>query len=337
MAKNTKPAAKKAATIKEAEVVKPAAEPSAQKETVVEKSPRRTWSVDSLFWGLLLVVLGGMFLLNNFGVLQVTWMELWRLWPLLVIAAGFSVLATRHWLWKFVSALFVIMALVAVVVVGTGQYAPPVGEVRDHEQSVVLDDTAKQVEVELEAGASSLDITSADTDDVVHAAVTGSAFELTKNTRTDDATQYVRIASERDHGWWMMSPGKNDWTVKLSERVPMKLRIEAGASRTVADLSELNLTSLRLDAGASSTELKLGNKATSLKVDIDSGASSLNIRVPEACGVSLKFEGGLSSKELADLKETAEGQYRSDNYDTATNKIDIVVDAGLSSLKLERY
>lgn len=337
MADDTKRTTKKTPKLKEAKVVKPAPQPAGKKETVVEEVPRRTWSVDSLFWGLLLVVLGGMFLLNNFGVLQVTWTELWRLWPLLVIAAGFSLLATRHWLWKLVSALFVILALVAVVVVGTGQYAPDVSETRQHEQSVTLDDEAKLAEVELDAGASTLDITSADTDDVVHAVVTGRAFSLEKNERTVGTTQYVRVSSERDHGWWMMGSGKNDWKVTLGERVPMKLRIDAGASHTVADLSGLNLTSLRLDAGASSTELKLGNKATSVKVDIDSGASSLNIKVPQGSGVSLKFEGGLSSKDVADLKETAEGEYRSDDYDTASNKIDIVVDAGLSSLKIERY
>ena len=303
---------------------------------VVEKKQQRHWSVDSLFWGLLLIVVGGMILLSNLGVLEVSWMELWRLWPLLVIAAGFSVLATRHWFWRVLSVLFVLFALMAVIAVGTGRYEPET-QWGYQEQSVSLATGVTQAEVEISAGASKLDIVSADTDNVIDASVDSSNSELTKSTRTVDGTQYARVATERDHGWWMMAPGKNDWTVELTERVPMKLQIEAGASSTNADLSKLHLTSLRLEAGASSTELKLGNKARELKVDIDSGVSSLKIMVPKDSGVLLKFDGGLSSKNVADLKEYSEGEYRSDDYSTAASKIDLVVDAGLSSLEIVRY
>jgi len=305
-----------------------------EEEKVVEKKQQRRWSVDSLFWGLLLVVVGGMILLSNLGVLEVSWMELWRLWPLLVIAAGFSVLATRHWFWRLLSVLFVVFALMAVIAVGTGRYAPE-AQWGHQEQSVSLATGVTQAEVEISAGASKLEVVSADTDNVIDASVDGSNSELTKSTRTVDGTQYARVTS--DHGWWMMAPGKNDWTVKLTERVPMKLQIEAGASSTNADLSMLHLTSLRLEAGASHTELKLGNKVRELKVDINSGVSSLKIMVPKDSGVSLKFEGGLSSKDVADLKEYSEGEYRSDDYSTAADKIDLVVDAGLSSLDIVRY
>lgn len=337
MADNTKRTEKTSAKKNVAKPVEPAkADADTSKDTVEKKQPRR-WSVDSLFWGLLLVVIGGMILLSNLGVLQVNWMELWRLWPLLIIAAGFSVLATRHWFWKVLSVLFVVIALMAVIAVGTGRYEPGAGMWGHQQQSVNLENGVTQTEVEIKTGASQLEVVSADTDNVIDVSVEDSNSELTKSTRTADGTQYVRIASENNHGWWMMAPSKSDWAVTLTERVPMKLQIKAGASSTNADLSKLNLTSLRLDAGASSTELKLGNKAPELKVDIDSGVSSIKIMVPKDSGVSLKFKGGLSSKDVADLKEQSEGEYRSDNYSTAASKVDLVVDAGLSSLEIVRY
>jgi hypothetical protein len=42
-----------------------------------------------LSWGLLLAAVGVLLLLGNFGIGGVTWDLLWRLWPGILIYAGF--------------------------------------------------------------------------------------------------------------------------------------------------------------------------------------------------------------------------------------------------------
>jgi hypothetical protein len=99
----------------------------------------------------------------------------------------------------------------------------------------------------------------------------------------------------------------------------------------------VRLTDLTVKAGASSSVITLGSKQVDLNVNIDSGASSTLLRIPKDSGVTLNFEGGLSSRVFDDLQEVSDGRYRSQNYETATNRITIDADAGMASFRIERY
>lgn len=304
--------------------------------TRVNKESRFSWNAGSVFWGLLLVAVGTLLLLGNLGWLDVNWAEVWRLWPLLVIAGGFSVLASTHWLWKLLSVLFVLAAIGAVILIGTGRYEAGVGVMQKHESSIRVDQDASSGVVEIKAGASEMNIRSSDSVQLVETILESDSLELNEESIRDGATQRVKLSGDGAHIWWL-GPTKNSWDVTLTERLPIDLIVDAGASSINADLSNVRLTLLKLNAGASSTDIKLGDKTDELKVEIDSGASSATIRVPRNSGVSVRFEGGLSSKDFADLKEVSEGYYRSDEYEAASKKIDMIIDAGLASFKLERY
>ncbi len=52
--------------------------------------------VSTLFWGILLVLIGGLFLLNNLGVLDVNWDTIWRLWPMILVFWGLSILVGKQ-------------------------------------------------------------------------------------------------------------------------------------------------------------------------------------------------------------------------------------------------
>jgi len=86
------------------------------KDTV--KCPRcerdKKLGIGRIFWGLLLVLVGGMLIADNFGLVNVNWSDLWRLWPLCVIAAGLSVLSVRGTIWKIFMILFALATLGAI-------------------------------------------------------------------------------------------------------------------------------------------------------------------------------------------------------------------------------
>jgi hypothetical protein len=53
---------------------------------------RRNW-----VWPIVLIFIGGIFLLNNLGLIdQVTWRSIWRLWPLIFVAIGLDGLLRRN-------------------------------------------------------------------------------------------------------------------------------------------------------------------------------------------------------------------------------------------------
>ncbi|MEI7689592.1 MAG: DUF5668 domain-containing protein [Candidatus Saccharibacteria bacterium] len=71
----------------------------------------KNWAVGRIFWGLLLVLVGGLLIADNFGWVNVNWSDLWRLWPLFIISAGLSVLSIRGIVWKIFSVIFAVAVL----------------------------------------------------------------------------------------------------------------------------------------------------------------------------------------------------------------------------------
>jgi hypothetical protein len=76
--------------------------------TVKNSSPR------SFFWPLLLIILGTLFLLNNFSLLPWSiWNSLLKFWPILLIFIGLEILLGRS---KIANLL---MTTIGLVIVGT--------------------------------------------------------------------------------------------------------------------------------------------------------------------------------------------------------------------------
>ena len=75
-------------------------------------------------WGIILVLLGVILLLQTFNVLPWgLWGSLWRLWPLLLIAIGLNIILSRVNVWLaggvVIAIWILLMALAAVILVRT--------------------------------------------------------------------------------------------------------------------------------------------------------------------------------------------------------------------------
>jgi hypothetical protein len=94
---------------------------------------------------------------------------------------------------------------------------------------------------------------------------------------------------------------------------------------------------MKLDMGAASLELKLGDKYPETMVDVDAGASSVEILVPDSSGCEIKADVSISSKDFKGFRKIHSNLYRTENFETAKNKIYISLDAGVSSIEVRRY
>lgn len=80
------------------------------------------WGIGKIFWGLLFILIGGLILIDNFGLANVRWVDLWRLWPLTIVMIGLSILAFNNMIWRIVSVALIIVTLGAIVWVAMGNY-----------------------------------------------------------------------------------------------------------------------------------------------------------------------------------------------------------------------
>ena len=64
--------------------------------------------------GIVLMVIGSLFALNNFGVIEFSWCVLFRLWPLIFIVWGVSILPLKSWIKLCIVGVAFVVALVLV-------------------------------------------------------------------------------------------------------------------------------------------------------------------------------------------------------------------------------
>lgn len=323
---------------KEAEVVevKPAHDVNKTIKKPEELLPKKVgWNAGRIFWGLLLVVVGALILANNFGWVDVHWDNLWRLWPLMIVAAGLSVLSLRNWVWRLITTVFVILALGAVILVSLVDY----GDLSDSKTykttSQKLSNDVNLADITVKAGASRINVDTTNQDAVVEAKLNSSFVGLNQQVGMNGNTQVVTLSMEGRRHWWRGN-SNSVLDVNLTRKVPVKLALEIGASDTHIDLSKAKVHSVNVRAGASSVVLRLGDLLDNTAVDISSGVSSIVLQVPASSGVRAEIDGGLASRDMADLIELGD-VYESSNYGVAAKKIIVIGSFGLASFTIERY
>ena len=258
----------------------------------------------NLFWGLVLIVLGGLFFLQASGLIKDV---LGWFWPAFLIMLGLWVLGGRY-------------LLVSI----------PDGETF----SIDLQGAAR-LEMEAGHGAGSIFFGGGAPAGV---ALTGTqALGLDKSSHLSGESLVVKL----DAGPTFLpflGPEGGEWRFNLTQEVPVSIKLDAGASHLLFDMTDVKLTYLGIDTGASSVTINLPARAGHTLVDIESGAASLDLTVPEGVGARIRFELGASSLNIDEKRfprlTAAPNLYQSADYDSASNKVEINLEGGANSVSL---
>lgn len=323
------------------------AEQSTDQEPIAKDAPTtansrtdndNNWNIGRLFWGLLFIVVGGLVLANNFHVLDVNWINVWRLWPLAIIAAGVSILSVRSWIWRILTVLLMLVTFATIIFAALADY-PKITPLPQRSTDAIvrqLSPAINNAEVTIKSGLSDLRIVSADQDEIAKVNLTSSHMSLTQSSVRDGDTQRISFSSEAGDGIWT-GDVKSSWDVRLTRSLSLNVNVDAGASDANIDLSQAQLRAIDVDAGASNLTLKLGTQEKLTQINLNSGASAVTIKIPKTSGIRLMLDNGLSSKQIANLIEVSKDTYESPNYADTSNKIELTGKIGVSSFIIERY
>jgi len=125
------------------------------------------------------------------------------------------------------------------------------------------------------------------------------------------------------------------WTVKLTDEVPLRLKVATGASETSLNLRDLRVTELKIETGASSTQVTLPANAGFTTVKVEAGAASLNLVVPQGVAARIHDKSGLSTVKVDPTRfNRIGGLYESPDYATAANRAEIFLESGLGSFDI---
>jgi len=283
-------------------------------------------------FGLLLVAVGVLLLLQTLGLVPwAVWLDVWRLWPVLLIIAGVSILFGERARW--LAAL-----LVVVLLIGSAAFAVYQSSLFGKQEAASrIDeplDSAKYLTAKLDFGAGSIRLSALSTDSpsLVEGAFSGSG-EGVRSTFTRNGDRASLDLARLSPRWFFIGSAKEEWALALSPIVEIDLTINAGASDIEADLSGLNVTNLRLNAGASDVSLVLPGVAERSYARLDMGASHIDVRVPEGVAARISTQTGVSSIDVDEARFPKMGDYyQSPDYRSASKRVELDIRGGVTSV-----
>lgn len=126
-----------------------------------------------------------------------------------------------------------------------------------------------------------------------------------------------------------------DWDLSLGQRVPTAIRIEKGTGEVDLDLGKTHVTELSLEMGDGTISLRMPAAAGHGSARLLVGGAALAIHIPP--GVAARIHTATAASVEIDparfprIKDGG-GDYRSPDYDTAENRLDIHLELGSGSL-----
>jgi len=208
-----------------------------------------------------------------------------------------------------------------------------VGALRTESQSVELGD-AKSVRVEINMGAGDLTLTGG-AEKLMEADFTYNVARLKPEVEYKDGTLVVQQPETNGFPSVLGIGGfRNEWGVRLDDKVPMDLRVDVGAGTSNLKLGGLSLTKLDVNLGAGIYTVDLsGDWARDLAITIEAGAASLNLRLPKDIGVRVKVESGPHTIQVTGLTKDGEF-YTNAAYGMSDVTLQVDLQAGIGMINL---
>jgi hypothetical protein len=308
-----------------------------------------------LFWGLAFITAGAVALGVRQGYIPSTrFADAWRLWPLILIAIGLSIIFART---AFAVLGLVIGALLLGSFAGALLGAGP-GVVADcgttntaggstQTKSGTFPDNAT---VRLSFNCGSLNVNTASGN-----GWTVDARSAREGTPRIDSSNDSLTVSAPNSGFFN-DAGRQDWTVSLPTGASLATTIEANAARTRLNLSGANLRSLAVDGNAGEVHLDLsGSQVSGLDLQLNAGsasvvldgqsvvngsmstnAGSIKVCAPDSLGMRIQLDDNVAFGNNLDSSGLQQNGdiWQSSNYDSATARATLNVSGNAGSFNL---
>ncbi len=301
-----------------------------------------------IFWGTLFIVLGLLVLINNFTVIFMDWGTIWKLWPAAIVLLGISLLI-KDKLGKGVvagvAALIIAVSVFATFKTTThfihDDFTIVFDDLDDREFEVTkyeeaFDSSITKAFLEFDAGAGSFNVK-----DTTHQLIIMKTEGIKDNYKLKrfDSDSSSNIQFSMKHTKFRIGGKnyKNRVDISLNSNPVWDMEFDIGAASVKLDLTSFKINDLNIDMGAAALDLRLGDLNDETTVDIDAGASDMDLFVPESSGCQIKTDVALSSKNFHGFEKIKKNLYRSSNFEEAEKKIYIEIDCGVSSISVRRY
>lgn len=211
--------------------------------------------------GIVLIVIGAIYLFGTLGVVNIAWN---LIWPVILIGIGAVILYSA--------------------------FRP---SRRLATSSAVPREAAGRLELDLSVGGGRFRLEGG--------AAAGNLVEVTSTnddiaTRVERVGDRAIVRLRQDVAWWPDAwRGGSEWVVHLAPDVPTLLTMNAGAGDFQVDLSGATVAGARLQVGAAQARVILPRPHGTVEIRAGGGAAQLTFVPPSGVEYRLETSGGLTS------------------------------------------
>jgi hypothetical protein len=258
-------------------------------------SPQKQYR--SVFWPILLIGVGLLWLMNNLNLLPGwSWGTLWQLWPIFLIAIGLDLLiARRSAILGAIVALATIGLVVVVVLAGTTFNVGRDPDVITEQFSEALGSTnSARIDLEFSIGPAFIEALDG-SEDLIQAEITHlgeiefSSSGTSRKTILLDTIERSFQVGRLD----LFDERKLRWEIGITPEIPIELDIRGGVGEADLDLSELNLTSLDLDVGVGQIKIYVPATPEGYNAQITGSVGETYIEIEDGADIHLDIDGGV--------------------------------------------
>ena len=313
----------------------------------------------NLILGLLILFVGVIALLSALNVFVFHWSIVWRLWPMILIIFGITLLPLNDY---FKGGL-----VLAALALGCFLYHV---EAKHYEGSMItkvynnikswdfdFDDEddeddgdieyaidqhfsepftdIEHASIDIEFGAGDLNLT----EPCAELATVDAESNFVKysfRTMSDDESTSIFV-SGKGHTKNVGRKNENDLHIALCALPVWDFSLDMGAADANLDFSPYKVSSITIDGGACDLDLTLGDNDCDTKVEINTGASDIDIRVPEGVDCEINVESAISGKDFVGFEKISRGLWRTPNYGQGSHKIVIDLSCAVSDISVIHY
>lgn len=286
---------------------------------------------------IVLIFLGFIFLLNNFGILPwEIWQSLWKFWPVILILVGLEFIFGKQVSWKLLLiVLFLIFGLPFLLSTN------PFSKELTQNESLKIEEKLGTIiagKIDVDLGVTNLDITplASQSAEIVKgsAQYPKSIGTLQKDFKIEDGTGILKIKGSFNSNIPLVK-GTALLNLDLTQAIPFEINLKLGAGLSNIDLSNLSISKFELDSGVSSINIKFPEKGT-IKAVIQGGAANITIEVPKTLEAKIRFQATIKSLNISEERfSKRDGEYISQNYETSSDKLDLELNTTVASVTIK--
>lgn len=311
---------------------------------MTSSTPRRG---PDLFWPIILIGAGVIFLLANLGVIPSNpWPVIWNLWPVILIVIGLDILfGRRSLLGGLVGAVLGLVLIAGLIVLLIARPNLPGFNLgfgnatlqSRHVEAPLAGIQSATVSLDYDSGSYRLYALS-DSDKLIDGEVSYYG-NLTFDVNASNERASVRIDSNVSGMFFGFMTPDERWDIGLNPRPTYDLDLNYGSGGGDADLSQLTLSSVRVDGGSGRVDVRLPATGK-FTVDADGGSGGLTFYVPGKAALRVEYErgsGGInpgSRLRLISGERDRDGVYETENFGSASNAITLIVNGGSGSINI---